>query len=40
MGVVALAVSDLARSLHYYQHNIGLRLNRQEYGSAVLGVEG
>lgn len=39
-GVVRLAVSDLARSLQYYQEMIGLRLHRQEDGVAVLGAGG
>ncbi len=40
MGAAALVVPDLARSLDYYQHNIGLRLHDQEQGIARLGVGG
>jgi catechol 2,3-dioxygenase len=40
MGTVALTVADLERSLHYYQHNIGLRLLKQDGDVAVLGVNG
>lgn len=38
MGAAALVVPDLARSLDYYQYNIGLRLHAQEGGIARLGV--
>jgi len=40
MGRVALTVSDLARSLAYYQESIGLKICDQSAGHAVLGVEG
>ncbi|MEZ4864020.1 MAG: VOC family protein [Caldilineaceae bacterium] len=40
MGVVSLIVADLARSLRYYQHNIGLQLNRQADDAAWLGAGG
>lgn len=40
IGAVYLTVSDLERSLHYYQHNIGLKLHRQEGAAAFLGVGG
>jgi len=40
IGAVALAVADLGRSLAYYQEVIGLRLHRQEAGTAYLGVGG
>lgn len=40
IGTVYLTVSDLERSLHYYQHNIGLKLHRQEAAAAFLGVGG
>jgi catechol 2,3-dioxygenase len=35
---VSLSVADMARSLHYYQHNIGLRLLQQEETQALLGA--
>jgi catechol 2,3-dioxygenase len=38
IGVVALSVADLARSLAYYQHNIGLTLLSHDGGTATLGV--
>lgn len=38
MGRVGLVVSDLARSLDYYQNGIGLRLLRRENGTATLGT--
>lgn len=38
LGVVSLAVSDLARSLSYYQAKVGLQLIEQEDGQALLGV--
>lgn len=40
IGAVALIVTDLERSLHYYQHNLGLQLYRRENGTAVLGAGG
>lgn len=40
IGTVALVVTDLERSLRYYQHNLGLQLHRQENGTAVLGAGG
>ncbi len=39
-GAVALIVSDLDRSLRYYEHNIGLRVRRRDGRRAWLGVEG
>jgi catechol 2,3-dioxygenase len=38
MGPVGLIVTDLDRSLRYYQHNIGLRLLRRENDRAWLGA--
>src|SRR5579859_4818705 len=38
IGVVALSVSDLQRSLTYYQHIIGLTVLQSEAGRATLGV--
>jgi catechol 2,3-dioxygenase len=38
IGRIALTVSDLSRSLNYYQNNIGLQLLEREDGKAVLGV--
>jgi catechol 2,3-dioxygenase len=40
IGATALIVTDLERSLHYYQHNLGLHLHRRENGSAALGAGG
>jgi catechol 2,3-dioxygenase len=40
MGRVALVVADLARSLDYYQSQIGLKLLDQSAKHATLGVEG
>ncbi|NKQ37444.1 MAG: VOC family protein [Chloroflexi bacterium] len=40
IGTVALAVANLERSLSFYQHNIGLKLHRQEEDTAWLGVGG
>jgi catechol 2,3-dioxygenase len=40
IGTVYLTVSDLERSTHYYQHNIGLKLHRKENFVAALGVGG
>jgi catechol 2,3-dioxygenase len=39
VGTVALTVGDLARSLDYYQNNIGLQLQEQEGKVATLGVD-
>jgi catechol 2,3-dioxygenase len=39
MGRVALTVSDLARSLDYYQSRIGLKVHDQSSKHASLGVE-
>jgi catechol 2,3-dioxygenase len=39
MGRVALAVSDLARSLDYYQDGIGLKVLDQSADYALLGVD-
>lgn len=38
MGPVTLTVTDLARSLEYYQHNIGLTLLAHNGGEATLGA--
>ena len=38
LGIVALTVSDLDRSIAYYQHNIGLTLHHQAGDTAVLGA--
>lgn len=38
IGLVSLTVASLARSLHFYQHNIGLTLLRQESGTVYLGA--
>ena len=38
IGAVTLTVADLQRSLHYYQHHIGLRLLEQSEGKATLGA--
>lgn len=40
IGATALIVPDLERALAYYQHNIGLKLHRQQNGTAALGVGG
>jgi catechol 2,3-dioxygenase len=40
MGAVALAVSDLDRSLNYYRRAIGLELLERHGAQAVLGVPG
>lgn len=40
IGAVYLTVSDFGRSLPYYQHNIGLKLHRQEGDMAYLGAGG
>lgn len=40
IGAVTLTVADLGRSLIYYQEVIGLQLQRQEAGTAYLGVGG
>lgn len=38
MGAVSLTVRDLARSLEFYQHNLGFKLHRQEGKQAHLGA--
>lgn len=38
IGSVALTVANLARSLDYYQHAIGLKLQQREGETAVLGT--
>lgn len=40
LGPVSLTVSDLDRSLAFYQDRIGLRLHRREGDTAYLGVGG
>jgi catechol 2,3-dioxygenase len=40
MGAVHLTVSDLARSLDYYQRLLGLQVHNRENGTAGLGVGG
>jgi catechol 2,3-dioxygenase len=40
MGAVHLAVSDLTRSLAYYEHAVGLQLHRRDDGVARLGTGG
>lgn len=40
IGVVALSVADLARSLDYYQETIGLRVLERAGAQATLGVTG
>jgi catechol 2,3-dioxygenase len=40
MGQVSLTVSNLDRSLAYYQHNIGLKLQERGGDTAVLGANG
>jgi catechol 2,3-dioxygenase len=40
MGAVHLTVSDLGRSLGYYESALGLRVHTQEGGSAALGTGG
>ncbi len=40
IGTISLTVSNLERSLRYYQHNIGLALHRRADNSAVLGAGG
>lgn len=39
-GAVSLIVGDLTRSLHYYEHHMGLRVQRREPASAALGAGG
>jgi catechol 2,3-dioxygenase len=39
-GAVHLTVTDLDRSVGFYQHPIGLRLHERENGSASMGVGG
>jgi catechol 2,3-dioxygenase len=38
MGAVQLTVADLGRSLGYYEHGIGLRVQSRENGTATLGA--
>jgi catechol 2,3-dioxygenase len=38
IGAVTLSVADLARSLDYYQHSIGLKLLNKTQGTAALGA--
>jgi len=38
VGTVALTISNLERSLTYYQNNLGLTLHRRENGTAWLGA--
>jgi len=38
IGATALTVTDLGRSLDYYQRNIGLHLRQRSNGTAVLGA--
>jgi catechol 2,3-dioxygenase len=40
MGAVSLTVRDLARSLEFYQHNLGFKLHHQEEKQAYLGAGG
>ena len=40
IGVVRLQVGDIARSLAYYEHVLGLRVVRRDDGSAALGPAG
>jgi catechol 2,3-dioxygenase len=40
LGAVHLTVSDLARSVDFYENNIGLQLHRREDGVAAMGVGG
>ncbi len=40
IGTVALTVTNLARSLSFYQYNIGLKLHRQDGDTAWLGTGG
>ena len=40
LGAVHLIVSDLARSLAYYESSIGLSVRRRDEGSATLGAGG
>ena len=39
MGLVELSVSDLERSLAYWQDTVGLRVLSRENGTAELGVD-
>jgi catechol 2,3-dioxygenase len=39
VGAVHLTVADLARSLDYYRHTVGLQVVRRENGTASLGVD-
>jgi catechol 2,3-dioxygenase len=40
MGAVELTVSNLERSVDYYQRSIGLQVHRQDEGTAALGAGG
>jgi catechol 2,3-dioxygenase len=40
LGAVHLTVTDLARSVGFYENSIGLRLHRREGGVAAMGVGG
>jgi len=40
LGAVHITVSDLDRSVEFYERAIGLRLHRREHGSAALGAGG
>jgi len=40
LGAVHLTVSDLDRSVDFYEHSIGLRLHRREGGVTAMGVGG
>jgi len=40
LGAVHITVSDLDRSIEFYERAIGLRLHRREDGSAALGAGG
>ena len=40
VGAVELTVTDLDRSIGFYEHAIGLRLHRREEGRAALGAGG
>jgi len=38
LGLVHLSVSNLERSLYYYQHSLGMNIHRQEGDTATLGA--
>jgi len=40
IAAIHLTIADLPRSLRFYQERLGLRLHRQDEGSAVLGAGG